>query len=108
MALNGRCASGSSFVPHKKPVFIAFHAVSNLYKRQEEASDEPDSNPVYPVILSKNSIYIYCLPIQNDEESCCFGEVAERAKIGGIRPSVRKKGGLGSLFLGAILPVSSF
>ena len=45
--------------PIKKPVFIAFHAVSNLYKGQEKVSDEPDSNPVYPVILSKNSgLYI--------------------------------------------------
>ena len=52
----------------KKPVFIAFHAVSNLYKGQEKVSDEPDSNPVYPVILSKNSLCIYCFPIQNDEE----------------------------------------
>ena len=55
-------------LPIKKPVFIAFHTVSNLYKGQEEISDEPDSNPVYPVILSKNSLYIYCLSIQNDEE----------------------------------------
>ena len=35
--------------PIKNPAFIAFHAVSNLYKGQEEVSDEPDLNPVYPV-----------------------------------------------------------
>ena len=40
--------------PIKKPVFIAFHAVGNLYKGQEKVSDEPDSNPVHPVIPSKN------------------------------------------------------
>ena len=54
--------------PVKKPRFISFYALINVYKGQEVVSDYPDLNPVYPVILSKNSPFISCLPIQNDEE----------------------------------------
>ena len=54
--------------PNKKPVFIAFSAVRNPYKGPETASDKLDSNPVHPVILSKNSPLYSLLPIQSDEE----------------------------------------
>ena len=33
---------------------------------------------VHPVILSKNSLYIYCLPIQNDEEPNCIHRILLR------------------------------
>jgi hypothetical protein len=54
--------------PINKPVFFAFYAVGNLYKGHEVVFDYRIQILFIPVILSKNSRFISCLPIQNDEE----------------------------------------
>ena len=54
--------------PIKKPVFIAFHAVSNLYKGQEKVSDEPDSNLSILLSCLKTPSVFTVSPFKSSEE----------------------------------------